>query len=460
MISPESLRPLAVSVVSELPDTDKAARDVCERAIAALGVTPHLAIVFASFHHQPRFAELATILHDHLSTDCLLGCTGESIIAGNRELEGGSSLALWVAHLPGTTLLPMHLEFQPSGEGGHFSGWHPDLDHAWPTDASMLLLGEPFSFPADVLLARLNAEHPHLKIAGGMASGGWGVGQNRLIYGGQAVDRGAVALMLHGATRVRYIVSQGCRPVGRPLVVTKAEQNVLLELGGKPALAQLQEIFGTLSPHEQGLFRNGLHIGQVINEYQENFNRGDFLVRNVEGADPKSGAIAVGDYLRVGQTVQFHVRDAQTADEDLKAMLTADQQTPHENTIAALLFSCNGRGSRLFEAADHDAALLASHWPEMPIAGFFAQGEIGPVGGKNFLHGFTASIAMFEEAPPKTTRYQRCDAFTTCITVSPPPPQSIFAGAPTLFSAQLRLASLLADSVGCMRFTAGFLGGD
>lgn len=396
MISPESLTPRAASVVSELPDTAAAARDVCRRALDALAVTPHLAIVFASFHHQPNCGELAKILHEELGTDCVLGCTGESIVANGRELEGGASLVLWLAHLPGTSVLPMHLEFQATPDGGTFSGWHQDLDDAWPAGASLLLLGEPFSFPADVLLSRLNDDQPGMSVSGGMASGGWGVGQNRLIYGGRELDRGAVAVLLHGATRVRTVVSQGCRPVGRPLVVTKAEQNVLLELGGKPALAQLQEIFGTLTPHEQGLFRHGLHVGQVINEYQDQFGRGDFLVRNVQGADPKSGAIAVGEYLRVGQTVQFHVRDAGTADEDLDTMLTAARNNGSAQAMAALLFTCNGRGTRLFEGPDHDAGVLARHWPGLPVAGFFAQGEIGPVGGKNFLHGFTASIALFE----------------------------------------------------------------
>lgn len=353
-------------------------------------------LVFAAFHHQPRFDELAEILRRELGTDCLLGCTGESIVAGGRELEGSPALSLWLAHLPETEVLPMHLEFQATPDGGMFSGWHESLDVDWPASSSLLLLGEPYSFPADVLLARLNDDQPGVGVSGGMASGGWGVGQNRLILGGQSFDRGTVAVLLHGKTRVRTVVSQGCRPVGRPLVVTKVEQNVLLELGGKPALAQLQEIFGTLSAHEQGLFRHGLHVGQVINEYQEQFGRGDFLVRNVQGADPKSGAIAVGDYLRIGQTVQFHVRDAGTADEDLDAMLRASLSNGSSNCLAALLFTCNGRGTRLFDAPDHDAGVLARHHPGLPVAGFFAQGEIGPVGGKNFLHGFTASIALFE----------------------------------------------------------------
>jgi small ligand-binding sensory domain FIST len=396
MISPESPIPRAACVYSELPDTLAAARDVCGRALDALTVSPHLVMVFASFHHQPQMAELARLLHAELGTDCILGCTGESIVAGSRELEGGPSLVLWLAHMPGTSLVPMHLEFHANPDGGTFTGWHPSLEEAWPDGASLLLLGEPFSFPADVLLARLNEDRPGVGVSGGMASGGWGVGQNRLLLGGKELDRGAAAVLLYGATRVRTIVSQGCRPVGRPLVVTKAEQNVLLELGGKPALAQLQEIFGTLSPHEQGLFRHGLHVGQVVNEYQDHFNRGDFLVRNVQGADPKSGAIAVGDYLRVGQTVQFHVRDAGTADEDLDTMLAAARNNGSAQALAALLFTCNGRGTRLFDAPDHDAAALAKHWPGLPVAGFFAQGEIGPIGGKNFLHGFTASIALFE----------------------------------------------------------------
>jgi small ligand-binding sensory domain FIST len=203
-------------------------------------------------------------------------------------------------------------------------------------------------------------------------------------------------VLVHGATRVRSVVSQGCRPIGRPLLVTKAEHNVILELGGRPALAQLQEVFESLTDDEQQMVRQGLHVGQVINEYQEQFGRGDFLIRNVQGADPQSGAIGIGDFVRVGQTVQFHVRDAATADEDLNAMLAAAKAGGSRELLAALLFTCNGRGTRLFDAADHDAGALARHWQGLPVAGFFAQGEIGPVGGKSFLHGFTASVALFE----------------------------------------------------------------
>jgi len=190
------------------------------------------------------------------------------------------------------------------------------------------------------------------------------------------------------------VVSQGCRPIGRPFVVTKAERNVILELGGAPALAKLRELFAELAPDDQRLAQQGLHVGQVINEYQEAFGRGDFLVRNVQGVDPDTGAIAIGDFVRVGQTVQFHVRDAETADEDLNALLASARQSAGGDCQGALVFTCNGRGTRLFDEPHHDAGCLARHF-DVPAAGFFAQGEIGPIGGKNFLHGFTASIALF-----------------------------------------------------------------
>jgi small ligand-binding sensory domain FIST len=177
-------------------------------------------------------------------------------------------------------------------------------------------------------------------------------------------------------------------------VVTKADRNVILELGGVAALVQLRQLFGELSPEDQQLVQHGLHVGQVISEYQDRFGRGDFLVRNVQGIDTDQNAIAIGDYVRVGQTVQFHVRDAATADEDLSSLLTSAETAQMAAVRGALVFTCNGRGTRLFDEPHHDAQSLARHF-DVPAAGFFAQGEIGPVGGKNFLHGFTASIALF-----------------------------------------------------------------
>jgi len=239
-----------------------------------------------------------------------------------------------------------------------------------------------------------------------MASASHEPGGNRLIFGDQVHAGGAVAVLIHGAIRVHSVVSQGCRPIGRPMIVTKADRHIIHALGGRPALDQLHELFASLSPDEQRVVQSGLHMGVVTNEYQDRFERGDFLVRNVIGADKDSGAIAVGDYVRVGQTVQFHVRDAATADEDLRELLAgvqplgcatgagqAEARTPAG--CGALLFTCNGRGTRMFEGPDHDAGALRQILGDMPVAGFFAAGEIGPVGGEHFLHSFTATIAVF-----------------------------------------------------------------
>jgi small ligand-binding sensory domain FIST len=181
------------------------------------------------------------------------------------------------------------------------------------------------------------------------------------------------------------------------MVITRAEDNIIFELGGKPPMQQLKDLWETLTPDEQRLFQQGLHVGRVLNEYRGDFQRGDFLVRNVLGLDRTSGALAITERVRVGQTVQFHVRDAATADEDLHALLQLDLHAHDKRPAAALLFTCNGRGTRLFDRPNHDAAALRAEAGEIPTAGFFAQGELGPVGGQNFIHGFTASVALFEE---------------------------------------------------------------
>ncbi len=217
----------------------------------------------------------------------------------------------------------MHLEFQRTPEGGSFVGWPDELPASWPAGSALLMLGEPFSFPADALLERLGEDQPGIPVLGGMASGAHSPGENLVFLGDEAFASGAVAVLIHGDVRIRSVVSQGCRPIGRPMVVTKADRQVIFELSGKPALAQLQELFAELSEREQQLAQRGLHVGRVINEYQDKFTRGDFLVRNCIGADRASGAIAIGDFVRPGQTVQFHVRDADTADEDLRELLRA-----------------------------------------------------------------------------------------------------------------------------------------
>jgi len=396
MTSRVETAPRFAAAISQQSDPKDAAREACGLAKSQLDAAPDLAIVFVSGHDPDDFVALAQVLQEGLGKVCLLGCSAESLVCNDQEIEGARAVVVWLAHLPGVELLPMHLEFETTRDGAAIVGWPDALSETVPTDSTLLLLAEPFSFPADALLAQMNRDRPGIPVIGGMASGAAGPGENRLLFGGSALESGAVGVLIRGRIRVRSVVSQGCRPVGRPFVVTKAKENVLLELGGLPALQQLQAMYQELSAEEQELAQNGLHVGQVINEYQEQFGRGDFLVRNVQGVDRESGAVAIGDYARVGQTIQFHVRDAATADEDLNLLLSAAKQVSAGHCTGALVFTCNGRGSRLFDQPSHDAQAVARQWRQLPVAGFFAQGEIGPIGGKNFLHGFTASIALFE----------------------------------------------------------------
>jgi small ligand-binding sensory domain FIST len=247
------------------------------------------------------------------------------------------------------------------------------------------------------LLDSLNAAYPQRPVIGGLASGSQSASSCALFLNGQVVH-GAVGLSLKGNFTLRTVVSQGCRPIGDPQVITRCDNQVIYELGGRPALEVILALIETLSPADQRLARSALLMGRVIDEYKDKFERGDFLIRTLMGADSKSGAIAVGDVFRPGQTVQLHVRDAATAREDLHALMgDVAQHLKTPEASGALLFSCNGRGAHLYGEADHDSRVVAETTGSAPIAGFFCNGEIGPIGNTNFLHGFTASIGIFQE---------------------------------------------------------------
>lgn len=384
------------AALSTNPSTTKAIDEACTRALESLQGPVDLALVFFSPHHAEeveRFAEL----RQRLGARCLLGCSGESIVGNEREVEQSPALSLWLARWPTSVQLePFQLVLEQTPDGYSVMGLPDSVAEADPKESAILILGDPFSFPTDAFLEQINDHHKGLRVMGGMASGGRGPGECKLLLNDQVPDGGAVGVLMSGAIGLRSIVSQGCRPIGKHLVITKAQENVIVELGGRPPLAHLQELWQELSPQDQQLFQQGLHVGRVINEYREQFGRGDFLVRNVLGLDRGSGALAITDHVRPGQTVQFHVRDAATADEDLNALLRKDLGE-HAKPGGALLFTCNGRGSRLFAKPHHDAAAIRAAAGEVPLAGFFAQGEIGPVGGQNFIHGFTASVVFFEE---------------------------------------------------------------
>ena len=344
-----------------------------------------LAVCFASTHHVGAFEDIGPALRDILEPRVLVGGTAVAVVGGPHEVEENPALTVFAARLAGATLTPVTLRVQETPDGTALTGW-PSLERP---PASLLLFADPFTFPVDAFLQRVNRDLPGLQIIGGLASAAGSPGGNRLVLDDHVVDEGAVGVFVDGGIEVRTLVSQGCRPIGRPFVVTRAEQNLIEELGGKPAIERLQELATAATEEERELLRHGLHVGLVVDEHKAEFGRGDFLVRNLLGADESSGALAVGEHVSVGQTVQFHVRDAGAADEDLREMLAG------VDAEAALLFTCNGRGRNLFSVPDHDAGMVENLLGPIPLAGAFCAGEIGPVGGRNFLHGFTASLALF-----------------------------------------------------------------
>jgi small ligand-binding sensory domain FIST len=390
--------PFAAAVSTE-PITAQALDAVCRPALAQLGGPPDLALLFFSPHHLEAADLLASSAQQQLGARCLTGCVGESIIGNDREVERAPALALWLARWSSAVeLTPFHLTLEETSEGYNLLGWSDALHEAEAGRSAVLLLGDPYTFPTDVFLEEMNESHGGVPVIGGMASGTDGPGQCRLILGDHVANQGAIGVLLRGALGLRCIVSQGCKPVGKHMVVTRGHDNVIAELGGKSPLRQLQELLPELSPRDQQVLRRGgLHVGRVLNEYQGEFQRGDFLIRNILGFDQQSGALAITDRVRVGQTVQFHVRDAETADEDLRQLLQLDRNAHEKRPAGALLFSCNGRGTRLFPEPNHDAGAVRGEARDLPLAGFFAQGELGPIGGQNFIHGFTASVALFEE---------------------------------------------------------------
>ncbi len=385
------------AALSTAEATLPAVEEVCQQARAGLPGDVDLAVLFFSAHHARAAEALGRAVQQLLRPGCLIGCVAESVIGGDHEIEQSPAVSLWVSRWARTVAMaPFHLVLERTADGPSLFGWPDELTGAG-SDTAVLLLGDPFTFPIELFLRRVNEDAPGVRVLGGMASGVHGAGQCRLLFQESVKDQGAVGVLLQGEVGLRSIVSQGCRPIGRPFVITRAKDNLILELGGKTPLSLLQELWPTLTADEQQLFRQGLHIGRVLNEYQGDFQRGDFLVRNVLALERDTGALAITDRVRVGQTVQFHVRDAATADEDLHALLRLDLSAHDRKPSAALLFSCNGRGTRLFSEPNHDAHALRAEAGDLPLAGFFAQGELGPIGKQNFIHGFTASIALFEE---------------------------------------------------------------
>ena len=371
-------------------------RQAVREAVASIqqqlaGQTADLAFVFVSPHHVTD-PGVGRMLFDALKSRVLVGCTAESVAANGQEYENGPAIAVWAASLPGCGVDAFHIAFERTLDGLLATG-APSADLVTASPRAAFLLGDPFSCSVDSMLAHFAAEFPGLPVIGGMASGASAPGENRLFLNDGEFDHGAAGVVIGGPVSIRSVVSQGCRPIGQTFVVTRANRNMLVELGGRPALEQLNTIYRDSEPADQQLIKRGVHVGLAMSEYRESFDRGDFLIANVIGADRDSGALALGNLIRTGQTMQFHVRDATTADEDLRSLLSSSLAAGPAQ--GGLLFSCNGRGTRMFSAPHHDTSTILDLAGTIPLAGFFAQGELGPVAGQNYIHGFTASVALF-----------------------------------------------------------------
>lgn len=373
------------AVGRDAPDLEAAARSAVGSALAGLGQPPDLLAVFASGTFTEELDRIGPLAQELSGAGHVIGCSAAGVCGAGEAVLGEAGISAWAAVLPDVQMRVFHLEVMRSGSGLAVVG----LPELRDDESTAVVFADQYSFPVVSFVERSAAALPGVSIVGGVAGGPQGAGSTRLYLDGRTFERGAVGMVLAGEVGA-VVVSQGCRPVGPEMVVTAADGNLLLELAGAPALSQLRGVLDELTPEEQISFGGGPQLGVAMNEYAEEHEQGDFLIRAVLGIDEGREAVAVGDVVDVGRTVRFQLRDAAAARADLRSQLVAA-----EGSKGALLISCNGRGPAMFGRADSDVGLVSECLDGAPVAGLFAGGEIGPVGGRNWLHGFTASLLAF-----------------------------------------------------------------
>jgi small ligand-binding sensory domain FIST len=360
------------------------------------GCQPDLLVAFVSPHHAEAFDRVPALLADAVPGALLLGCSGGGVIGGGHEIEQRPGLSLTAAFLPGVTITPLRLANDALPNAAAEPGaWSRYLGVDPASAPHFVLLPDPFSFDAEGLIRGIDGAYPGRTIVGGIASGGRESGSNALFLGEHVQRDGAVGVALSGNLAVDTIVAQGCRPIGDPMFVTACERNVIRALDGRPPLTVLEELHDRLEPRDRQLARHSLFLGIVMKEDREQYRQGDFLIRNLLGIDQSSGALAIGALVDPNAVVQFHLRDADTSSQDLEALLKRHREAEGASPPGALLFSCLGRGQFLYGRADHDTDLFRRYMGDVPLGGFFCNGEIGPVHGSTFLHGYTSSFALF-----------------------------------------------------------------
>jgi small ligand-binding sensory domain FIST len=361
--------------------------------------TVSLGLVFMAPGLFAKAAEVLELLRVHGRIPLLVGCSSPSLIAGNQEIEHANGLVLGLYHLPGAVLHATHFtqdqlqEIQAASDWYRLTGLAPAQCQGW------LAWADPYRLDCEAWLDSWNRAYPALPVVGGLVLGSGAEHQTQLYLNGEVFEEGAVAVSVQGQVRLESVLAQGCTPIGDSWTITQVERNLIVSIANRPAYEVLAETYHRLPASEQQKTRGNLVVGLAANEYQEEFRQGDFLVRNLIGADLQTGILAVGAFPRVGQTLQFHRRDPEASSQAMVAALSrARQRLAGRRIYGGCLCSCAGRGRHLFGQAHHDARQVQRHLGPMGLVGCFCNGEIGPVGDKNFVHGYTASLGLFVRA--------------------------------------------------------------
>lgn len=380
-----------ISKTSRATDPQK----VVEELSAGILGSFDLGFLFISSFKKVSTEEIVMLLQKRIELRSLIGCSCAGVIGSDVEIERKSANVLILAKFSEVKMIPFSMRQIDLEVLNDPEDWY-NFFEIYPNEHPVFIaLADPFMFDMNTFLQKMNKVYPNCPTIGGMASGAFQPGENTLILNNQQLEDGVVGVVLTGNICVETVVSQGCRPIGETYIVTKAQDNVIYELAGRKFLEVVQDVLHRAPARDQLLAQEALFIGVAMDEYRHEFKRGDFLIRGLMGIDRNTGAGAVADYIRAGQTIQLHVRDADAAREDMQELLSSKQIKFKERPKGALVFSCNGRGENLFREKNHDIKLIQQYLGPVPAAGFFCAGEIGPVCQTNFLHGFTNSIALF-----------------------------------------------------------------
>jgi small ligand-binding sensory domain FIST len=372
----------AIATPSRLEDAIDEAADT---VLAELGQEPDLVVAFVSATYSDHYGSLPAALRARFPHAVTFGCCAGGVIGNRTEVESQDAVALVAAVLPGVEIATFRLGDEPDNWPNEMA-IDPDLE------PELIILTDPFSCDASKLVPWLDAAFPSSTKIGGIASGATAAGESILLLGDELYRTGAIGLALTGNIEIDTIVAQGCKPVGSPMFITRAAGPVLYELDGQSAMLTLEKLFATLGEDDRSLARNSLFLGIVMVDQQEVYEHGDFLIRNIVGIDPEALAVAVSAELREGSIAQFHLRDAHTSTSDLQELLAKHQ---YGSPAGALLFTCMGRGQDLYGSSNHDTDLFHNQMGQVPMGGFFSNGEIGPVLGQTFLHSYTSAFGLF-----------------------------------------------------------------